>query len=1001
MIVRLLHCVLRPCSALLVVAILTTACSSAALFEGERTFDPGDSGADDADGSADAPGPTHPALVEAPTGGSRVGSGELGWPLTLDNARTPNPDPTLIESAQAVRIGRLDNGLTYYLRENKSPGSSISLRLAVDAGSLQQDDPESGLAHFVEHMMFNGTERYPGNSLDRALQALGAEIGPDFNAFTSNDETVYSLGLPSNRWSDIELGFGVLREWAGAATMDEAEVLAERGVVREEVRLRDEGPSAVIDARFDLAYSGGTVYENTEPGGTGEKVLATTAADARRYYDRWYRPDNMAIIAVGDASLDDMEAEIIEQFADLENRGDGQERQAVTLSGVTEPLVDVMFVPDYGSSFISIDWIIPAWDVGTVGGERLSIVEDLIGMMMNNRLDEQVASGQAVLFDPFVGPFAWNRERSLLGVNIGSPDLQAGTQAVLSEFVRAGVAGFSPDELERAVTSWRSSVDQFEARASTLQDSYYADTYYLHFLSGADISAPENGVARLDALLDSLTVAELNAHFAWIMSTSAPLVILVSDDPAELPTIGELETAVAASVADGETAAGTRDNFSVLDIDTLVDPGPPVEIVDSRRLRSLDFPGIELSFENGARVVFAESGIEAGGIFLDATAEGGWSTLAAEDAALVPIAVDAVSRSGLGTIDAVSLDRFLSGTQASLTPFIDETEEGFSGESTTADLETLFQLVHLMVTAPAVDGPALAQAKEDGRDAIGNAERDPDAALTAATLRLRYGDDVWHRPVPTESELDALSATDALDLYSSRLGDVDDLVIAIVGDVDEARIIELSERYIGTLPAGEIDTWDLVSGPPPAGIVTDEIVLGTPQSAGAVAMLFTAPLELTNATLVELDLLDQIVNTRLFQTVREQLSATYGGWLAIAPTRAPVEGVESQVLIQGDPDRLDEIRDAINSELNDLIANGPTADEFERARSVLESDYGFISNGEILQQLFDAARTDGDPLTAAEQTDLLGRAQQSDIQALAAILFPANQRIEVIRVPDR
>lgn len=216
--------------------VLLAACASSATIA-RPTADQATSGDRELAG-AGATDPASPKAVGSDTSSERSGEfANLGWPLSLDGAVVPDPDSTPLNVDPQVTIGQLDNGLTYYVRSNDAPGESVSLRLAVNAGSLQQENPESGLAHFVEHMMFNGTAAYPGHTLDRTLQQIGAEIGPDFNAFTSQDETVYSLQLPSNRWEDVEIGLGILYEWASQATLSVDEVIAERGVVREEVRL--------------------------------------------------------------------------------------------------------------------------------------------------------------------------------------------------------------------------------------------------------------------------------------------------------------------------------------------------------------------------------------------------------------------------------------------------------------------------------------------------------------------------------------------------------------------------------------------------------------------------------------------------------------------------------------------------------------------------------------------------------------------------------------------
>lgn len=939
-----------------------------------------------------------PALTES-SAERAGGGGVVSWPLALDSVAEPDPDPTLLPLDPEVRVGQLENGLTYYVRENDSPGSAVSLRLAVNAGSLQQDVRNSGLAHFVEHMMFNGTERWPGNTLLDALQDIGAEIGPDFNAFTSENETVYLLDLPTNDPDEVSLGFQILAEWAERATMEEAEVVAERGVVREEVRLRDEGPTAGIDARFDLVYFGGTPYEGADPGGSGALVLETSRADVVRFYDRWYRPDNMAIVAVGDVSADELEDEIIDVFSSIEDRSDRRERSDVAMELIDEPHVAVLVEPAAGTSFISIDWTVPVWDRGTVGGERLDLIQDLIAAIMQTRLSERVARGDAALFDPFVGHIGVTRDRALLGLNTSSLDLAAGTTTVLEEFVSAAVDGFTDDELQRAKGGVLVSIDQFEASRVTLQDSWFADQYWSHFLTGSGMASVGDSIDRRRSLTESISLDDVDAHFAWIMQTAAPLVIVVGETADEVPAQKELTEAIerATQVAQRND---DRSAVEVIEIDRLADPAPAGEVIDRRAVEGIDRPTTLLTFANGARLIFSESAIDAGQVALHARAEGGWSALAPDDGLVAPVAINAATRSGLGSIDSLSLDRYLRASQAWLSPFMTDTAEGFSGGSSVDDLEDLFALLYLRSTVPAVEGPALAQAKEDARDFLRDARTDPATALAIETSKLRFDDDPRHVGLIVDDLLDQLDAERAVDIYSERFVGVDDLVIAIAGDVDLDTVIDLSEKYIATIPAKPADTWLDTWPPLAAGVTSSELVVGPPGSAGAVTMLFSVPMEWDARKQVEVDLLDQILNQRLFETVREELSATYGGWIVLRHVSDPDAVVESQVLVQGDPDRLDDIRDAILDQIVELNVQGPTEEEFDRAVNVLESDYGFITNNDLLDQMHAAVSGETTPLGTDERFGLLRSVRRTDVGLLAATLLPVDRRIEILRYPE-
>ena len=602
----------------------------------------------------------------------------------------PEVDSTPIEPSSEVRIGTLDNGLTYYARSNQAPGFGMSLRLVVNAGSLQQEEPESGEAHFLEHMLFNGTERYPGNELNRVLQSFGSVIGPDLNAYTSYDETVYSLELTDITPEVVETGFSVLADWASAATIEQEATVEERGVVREEVRLRDEGSAGAISTAFDEAYFDGTAYEGREPGGEGSMVLEIDADQLRTFYDRWYRPDLMAIVAVGDLPVDTIEELVRDHFSGLEARGsEAPERVEPVVGPIGEPITRVMTHPEVAAPFGSIDYSITTWDQSTVGGERLTLIQDVYSLMIQNRLLDAVDRAEVELDEPRVTRFKENRHQSFLGFNYDAPDLAQGAEFILSEMRRLELTGFTDDEYQRAADQVRTSLDQFLAMAPSTNDFVYADTYVAHFLESVQISSDSDTHARLMAALDDITAEEVSQLFRWEISQAAPIVIVVGADAAMVPTEAELQAAVDAAAL---TIAGDGGVSDTPAIEKLMDRPDPVAPVATQALEELD--GDEWSYDNGVTVRFVNSEIAANEVELRAIGQGGWSVLDPDDASIASAATDAVSRSGVGDHDRLTYRRFLADSSTSLIPFIDETSEGFVGWSATEDIEWDHVIVH-------------------------------------------------------------------------------------------------------------------------------------------------------------------------------------------------------------------------------------------------------------------------------------------------------------------
>ncbi len=923
------------------------------------------------------------------TSGDEQPSGGLGSALDFTE---PEPDPTPLPLDNAVRTGTLDNGLTYYLRSNQAPGTRLELRLAVNAGSALQDDPDAGLAHFVEHMMFNGTQNYPDNSLDPVLQRLGLEIGPDVNAYTSSDETVYELTVATDPASVTE-AFDVLADWAMAATIDEQQVLDERGVVREERRVRVESGSGQSFLVFDDIYTKGSDYETFTPIGTTEGILATTAEDARRFYDRWYRPELMAVIVVGDLTLDQMEEEVASRFSDFTARSDTPDRPELQTVPLNQKVVEIYTHPEVTRPAISLDYWIPTWDTGTVGGERLSLMDDVLTRVIQNRLDEGIEGGEIRALEASVGPFAYNRHSRFLGFNFTGDDLVASTEDVLANLTSLGVNGVTTDELSRVTSEFHAGVDQYLASAETRQDNQFAATYVAHFLTGGDASAVQDWHGRFSTILDELTADDLTNHYRYLMSVSAPLVVGLGPSEAAVPTVDELDQAIVEGVRKGAGAVSAAQVEAIGQL--MVAP----EVTDDGELTKIpEVDGFQIRFENGATAIFIPSKIAEGSVDLLAQSSGGWSTLAPGEGALMGLVTDAVASSGVAGFNKVQVDRFLSGSVVSLSPYIDETEEGFFGNAATDDAELMFQLLHLQVTEPQVDDVAFRAAVQASRIAVDRAAIDPSSLSTIAMLDARYDSDPYQVLIPELTSIDGLSADDTLALYSSRLGKVDDLVVAVAGDMASNTAIDLFRTYIGTLPSGADDTFEDRWVDPPTSIVERKVSAGADSSGAGVDFLFSAVRPVDDRVELTIELVSNVLQARLFEAVREDLGATYGGSVFAAGTKVPEQLIETFVVVNGDPERLDLIEEVVLQEIRDLASNGPTEDEFKRALAISSSDYELVGNFQLMLMLLDTAGQDPlDPFTRGEAWQMLQTITRSEVTSMARDMFAEDHWIRVQR----
>ncbi len=955
------------------------------------------SGGDD----SSTPSTTEPATATS-TSTTAAATTTAPAPVTTDptgdprlDFSVPNPDSTPIPLDPAVRTGVLDNGLTYFVASNDSPGGKLELRLAVDVGSLQQAVPDAGSAHFLEHMLFNGTEQFPKLTLDDALRGFGMTIGPDINASTWFDETIYQLSLPTSDPAAVATAFDIVREWMSAAAIEPDDVIEERGVVREELRLRDESAGGVINKPILAAYLSNSPYSGREVSGTVEQAETTTADRLRALYEKWYRPDNMAVVAVGDIDVETLEELVRSEFSDLAPGAGDLDSVDRDLPDITEPIVGVVTHPEGPEPRISLDFPLPHWDPATVGGERLRLIEDLINDMLALHLDNAASRGTIDVAQPFGGTFEMVRQRRLFGFNFGGDDQILATEQVLAELNGLLVNGFDAALFDQIAAEYVAGLEQSVASVGSRQDATIAGSLVNHFLEGAEFDTVAATADRLLAVLDDLNVDDLTNHYRYVMSRSAPLVFAVGNDPADVD-LEELEAAVASGIEADATSALAVSNVA---------PGQDLmerpEAIAAVSIESIDSQGVEatkITLANGVVVMFTDSDIAEAQVSLLALSEGGYSLLSADIAPLAVAAVEAAAASGVGDLDVVDLETALSGSVVSVTPFLTRLEEGFAASAGVDDVEAMFQLFHLFVTEPRIDDVAWRDALEQARRSENYYATDPQGTAFSALIDLRYGDNGYRDLYVPASVIEDTDSDVALDLYRQRFGQVDDLVVAIAGDIDLDTIVELAEAYLATLPPGTDDTWVDYTDTQPSGILSATVSAGEDAASAGFDLLFTlegVPSEQDRAGAL---LLESILGHRFFSTIREELGASYNGGSAFISVSDPDQpGLELFVTVDGDPDRLDEVHDRVLAELADIASGGISSEEFDDAAAILINELNFVNNGDLIDDLLELSRNDEDAWTLFVRYFAVTDTSRSDVSSLAARLIDLDNRIEIFR----
>lgn len=898
-----------------------------------------------------------------------------------------------------VRQGAFDNGLRWFVEVNGEPDDRAVLRLVVDVGSVLEDDDQLGLAHFVEHMAFNGTTHFPGNALITYLEGVGTRFGPHLNAHTSFDETVYKLTVPTDDPETFEKAFLVLEDWAHGLTFDDAEIEKERGVVLEEWRTRLGAQGRILEKTVPLTYWS-SPYASRLPIGT-EESLKTFAPDAlRRFYADWYRPDRMAVIAVGDFDPDRVQALIAEHFGDLPSPEAPRERVVYEVPDHPEPLYAVVADPEVTRVGVTILAKHDDVERATHRSYRDDLVEQLAFQVINERLGELARQADP----PFLGAGA-GRQRltpteggQSLGAGVTEQGLLRGYEALLVELRRVRTHGFRAAEVERARARVLKGYDSLLLEKDKTDSTTHASEIVRVFTTGESMPGTAYEVELARRYVPEITLEELQAWaHAWMPERSRVVTVVMPDKPGlPVPTEAELR-AIDARVATMEIPPLPDEEALPELLASWPAPGS-VTATDDRWAADLGFTGWTLS--NGVRVWFRKTDFKQDEVRFTAWSDGGLSKVSDADYVAARTANDILYRSGYGQLDANQLSRWSAGRTLGMSIGLSDTWETISGSASPADLEALLQLVHAAVTAPRFSEEALALAREQQRAALANRDADPNTAFQDAWTRLVWPDDPRRQPWTVET-LAQMDLERSRAVYADRFADVGDFTFVFVGNLPEG-FEDLVERTLATLPAaGRQETWTDRGTRPKMGRQSETVRQGLDPKA-RVRIDWHGPLkDNTWETRNQLYAMADVLSVLLREELREERGGVYGVSVGASEEYRPDDRYRVRVEFQCDPERVEELKAATEAVVARLREQGPEAryveQEKEKNRRSREED--LRSNAFWLSSFSGALMRQADPreiLTWDARNDALSPAL---IQQAARAWLRDQDRVDVVLLP--
>ena len=907
-----------------------------------------------------------------------------------------------------VTVGRLSNGLTYYIRQNSEPQGRAHLSLVVRAGSVLEEEQQRGLAHFVEHMAFNGTERFEKQEIIEYLESIGSDFGAHLNAYTSQDETVYFLEVPTDDAEIMETTFQILSDWAYGITFDPEDVELERGVVIEERRLFQGFDSRFFSNLYPLLF-GDSPYAERDPIGLLEVIETAPPEELRAFYERWYRPSLMAVVAVGDFDVAEMESRIVQHFAPSPEGQATQERAAVAeaverplfdVPGNDEPEVDVFTDPEAPyTQIVLVRKLSP--EVGRdVAALQRGLTSRLAFAMLNARLFERGQEADPPYLGSFAGagPFVLTLDIEQFAVATTQEGVERGVTAMLEEIQRAGQHGFTDSELEREKINLLSDVERQYTNRNQIDSSQLAGWYREHFLSGAPAPGIEDQWDLYRVLLPQISLADVDAVAeAWTGSTNTVLLVLGPEGIDE--TGGEALEAVLAAQLAGAAAMVVEPYADESSDEPLMASVPTAgSITAEQELDVID--AVQWTLSNGITVVAKQTDFKDDEVRFTGFSPGGTSLVSDEDYVSARYAADLIDGSGVGVHDSVALDRLLTGTQVTVAPYINSLHEGLRGNASPKDLEVMFQLIHLYVTQPRLDPDFYATFEERLRSSAELRPTQPDAVLFDRVNSLLSQGHLRGRPFSLEV-VDELNIERAEAVYADRFADIGDARFVFVGAFDWDELRSFTETYLASLPTtGRVEEWVDHHIDPPPGVIDETVNSGIEQRSNTV-WVFEGESVWSREEALAVEVAGEMLGTRLRERIREALGGTYSisAWGSLSSI--PDSEYQAAIIFGSDPDRVEELLGEIEVEL-DWIRDGGEQSYLDTVKEQLRVAY----EEDLRENSFWVSQIET-VLIRGESFELITNYEErvdaltlDRVVAAAARILPADRWVRVVLYPE-
>lgn len=900
-----------------------------------------------------------------------------------------------------VRIGKLANGMTYYIRANAKPENRVELRLALKAGSMQEDEDQQGLAHFIEHMAFNGTEHFSKNELVNYLERVGSRFGPDLNAYTSFDETVYMLQVRTDDEDQFDHGMLILRDWANGISFDSAEIDKERGVVISEWRSGLSPDQRMQQQTLPVLYYNSR-YAKRLPIGDPEIVKTAPYDVVKRFYKDWYRPELMALFVVGTIDPDEIEREITQQFGTLKAKSPARAKEPNTVPDHSNTFARVVTDPEATNANVQIIYNHRGSKIASLLDYRQRLVENLYNRMLGRRLSD-ISKGAN---PPFIFGFTgYSQDVGDLATYssfamMAPKDVRRAYQTLLDENQRVWQHGFTQAELDREKANTQRQLEQNLLEENKVESNRVVQRLISHYLDDVPVPDAKQNLDMFSSMAPTISLDEVSQLAKkWIVDRNRVIIVTGPEkDKAMYPDSAELVTMLAA------TSKKDMEPYKDVDVSAPLLTGTfsAQPVLNATHDTKLDI--YHWSFANGVKVSAKPTTFKNDEILMNAYSNGGHSLY---NDAMYPSARGAssiVGTSGVGTYNATGLEKKLTGQRVNVSPFIAERYEGLSGSSSVKDATTLMQLTYSYITGFRRDTIALNSYLTKERARFANLLSDPQNWYSDKVSRITSQNHP-RRGFPSIESYDQVRMDDVISVYKDRFKDVSDMHFFFVGNFDPDSLMQLTSKYLGALPGGgREEMWKDVGDRFPEGRV-DSVYYRGEAPKSLVQLVYHGKDHFNPDTSYVLQSLLDLARIKLREELREEEGGVYGVSISGGQSKYPIEQYSVRISFNADPPRTNDLITAAQSVIGKLKEHVDPADIGKVTETQRQGRIKDLQQNQFWMSAFINSWLNGTDIYSNTQLEILEKRiaglNEAILMQAARKYFNDGELISVVMFPEK